>query len=41
MDWSNIDWADIAQATLDTLTMTGFSLLFTVLLGLQIGRAHV
>jgi D-methionine transport system permease protein len=37
MDWSNIDWADIAQATLDTLTMTGFSLLFTVLLGLPLG----
>ncbi|MBR7781383.1 methionine ABC transporter permease [Undibacterium luofuense] len=37
MEWSNIDWADIAQATLDTLTMTGFSLLFTVLLGLPLG----
>ena len=37
MDFSNIDWADIAQATLDTLTMTGFSLVFTVLLGLPLG----
>ncbi|MBR7777090.1 methionine ABC transporter permease [Undibacterium rugosum] len=37
MDFSNIDWADIAQATLDTLTMTGFSLFFTVLLGLPLG----
>ena len=37
MDFSNIDWQDIAQATLDTLTMTGFSLLFTVLLGLPLG----
>ncbi|MCH8620780.1 methionine ABC transporter permease [Undibacterium sp. TS12] len=37
MDFSNIDWADIAQATLDTLTMTGFSLLFTVVLGLPLG----
>lgn len=37
MDFSNIDWADIAQATLDTLTMTGVSLVFTVLLGLPLG----
>ncbi|MFC7517531.1 methionine ABC transporter permease [Herbaspirillum sp. GCM10030257] len=37
MEFSNIDWADIAQATLDTLTMTGFSLVFTVLLGLPLG----
>jgi hypothetical protein len=37
MDFSNIDWEDIAQATLDTLTMTGFSLFFTVLLGLPLG----
>jgi D-methionine transport system permease protein len=37
MDFSNIDWLDIGQATLDTLTMTGVSLLFTVLLGLPLG----
>ena len=37
MDFSHIDWEDIAQATLDTLTMTGFSLFFTVLLGLPLG----
>jgi len=37
MDFSNIDWADIALATLDTLTMTGVSLVFTVLLGLPLG----
>lgn len=37
MDFSNIDWVDIAQATLDTLTMTGVSLVFTVLLGLPLG----
>lgn len=37
MDFSNIDWADIGQATLDTLTMTGVSLLFTILLGLPLG----
>lgn len=37
MDFSNIDWADIGQATLDTLTMTGVSLVFTILLGLPLG----
>ncbi len=37
MDFSVIDWADISEATIDTLTMTGFSLLFTVLLGLPLG----
>ena len=37
MDFTNIDWEDILQATLDTLTMTGCSLLFTVLLGLPLG----
>ncbi|MBC3919731.1 ABC transporter permease [Undibacterium sp. CY18W] len=37
MDFSQIDWADMAVATLDTLTMTGASLLFTVLLGLPLG----
>jgi D-methionine transport system permease protein len=30
-------WPEIAQATLDTLLMTGASLLFTVLLGLPLG----
>jgi D-methionine transport system permease protein len=37
MDFSVIDWEDIIQATWDTLTMTGVSLLFTVLLGLPLG----
>ena len=37
MEFSNIDWADIAQAPIDTLTMTGVSLLCTVLLGLPLG----
>jgi D-methionine transport system permease protein len=37
MEFSNIDWADIGQATIDTLTMTGVSLFFTVLLGLPLG----
>lgn len=37
MDFSVIDWEDILQATWDTLTMTGVSLLFTLLLGLPLG----
>lgn len=37
MDFSVIDWDDIVQATLDTLTMTGVSLVFTILLGLPLG----
>jgi D-methionine transport system permease protein len=37
MDYSVIDWAEILQASLDTLTMTGVSLVFTVLLGLPLG----
>lgn len=32
-----IDWADIGLATLETLTMVGGSLLFTVILGLPLG----
>ncbi|AYC30925.1 ABC transporter permease [Pseudomonas cavernae] len=35
--FSNIDWLEIWQATLDTLLMLGGSLLFTVLLGLPLG----
>ena len=30
-------WPEIGAGTLDTLVMTGFSLLFTVLIGLPIG----
>ena len=37
IDFSVVDWADIGQATLETLTMTGLSLLFTVLIGLPLG----
>jgi D-methionine transport system permease protein len=37
MDYSVIDWAEILQASLETLTMTGVSLVFTVLLGLPLG----
>ena len=32
-----IDWGDVAQASLDTLTMLGWSLGFTVLIGLPLG----
>lgn len=37
MSFENVDWPLIAEATLDTLLMTGFSLLFTVLIGLPVG----
>jgi len=33
----NMDWALIGTATLETLMMTGFSLLFTVIIGLPLG----
>ncbi len=33
----NVDWPEIWQASLDTLSMLGGSLLFTVLLGLPLG----
>lgn len=37
MNWGNIDWLLIGEASVDTLLMTGFSLLFTVLIGLPLG----
>lgn len=37
MSFDNVDWPLIAEATVDTLLMTGFSLLFTVLIGLPVG----
>ena len=37
IDLSAIEWADIWQATWETLAMTGFSLLFTILIGLPLG----
>ena len=37
MSFDNLDWPLILEATLDTLLMTGFSLLFTVLIGLPLG----
>lgn len=33
----NIDWALIGEATIDTLLMSGFSMLFTLLIGLPVG----
>ncbi len=35
--FSNIDWAEIWQATQDTLAMLGWSMLFTLILGLPLG----
>lgn len=37
MNWANVDWGAIGIATIETLQMTGFSLLFTVLIGLPLG----
>lgn len=37
MNWNDIIWPEIGQATLDTLVMSGFSLLFTIVLGLPLG----
>ncbi|KIL36004.1 metal ABC transporter permease [Cohnella kolymensis] len=38
LDWlADVDWSDIWQNTLDTLTMLGGSTLFTLILGLPIG----
>ncbi|HXE19668.1 methionine ABC transporter permease [Castellaniella sp. UC4442_H9] len=34
---ANVDWAMMLGATIDTLLMTGFSLLFTVIIGLPVG----
>lgn len=37
MNFDNVDWPLIAEATTDTLLMTGFSLLFTIIIGLPLG----
>lgn len=37
LTFENVDVAEIGKATLDTLTMLGFSTLFTVLIGLPLG----
>ncbi|NGM88561.1 ABC transporter permease [Parapusillimonas sp. SGNA-6] len=37
MIFADMDWPLIGEATIDTLLMTGFSLLFTVIIGLPLG----
>jgi D-methionine transport system permease protein len=37
LTFENLDWLEIGEATIDTLTMLGFSTLFTVLIGLPLG----
>lgn len=37
MNFDNVDWPLIGEATIDTLAMTGWSLLFTVIIGLPVG----
>lgn len=37
MNWSTLDWPQIGEATIDTLRMTGWSLLWTVVIGLPLG----
>ena len=37
MNFQRVDWSLILEATLDTLVMTGWSLLFTVIIGLPLG----
>ena len=39
MSFSDVDWADIAQASLDTLAMLGGSLVLTIVFGLMLGIA--
>lgn len=39
ISFADVDWADIAQATLDTLAMLGGSLVLTIVLGLILGIA--
>lgn len=37
LDFAAIDWNDMRQATFDTLAMMGYSLLFTIVIGLPLG----
>ncbi len=37
MNWDKVDWGLIGEATIDTLLMTGWSLFWTVLIGLPLG----
>ncbi|USG66312.1 ABC transporter permease [Brevibacillus ruminantium] len=37
MSFTNVDWTEIWKGSIDTLTMLGFSTLFTVIIGLPLG----
>lgn len=37
MDFSKVDWNEMVQASIDTLQMMGFAILFTILIGLPLG----
>lgn len=37
MNFERVDWGLIGEATMDTLVMTGWSLLFTIVIGLPLG----
>ncbi|MFV9474080.1 methionine ABC transporter permease [Advenella sp. RU8] len=37
MNWDRVDWPLIGEATIDTLLMAGWSLLWTVIIGLPLG----
>lgn len=37
MDFSKVDWNEMFQASMDTLQMMGFAILFTFLIGLPLG----
>ncbi|WP_138495238.1 methionine ABC transporter permease [Paenibacillus pinistramenti] len=37
LDFSQIDWTEMKQASYDTLEMMGYSLLFTIIIGLPLG----
>ncbi|WP_036698536.1 methionine ABC transporter permease [Paenibacillus taiwanensis] len=37
IDFSEVNWSEVSQASLDTLNMLGFSVLFTFIIGLPLG----
>lgn len=37
LTFENVDWEEIGEATIDTMTMLGFSTFFTILIGLPLG----
>ncbi|WP_223067640.1 methionine ABC transporter permease [Paenibacillus caui] len=37
LDFSQLDWNEMTQASYDTLSMMGYSLLFTIVIGLPLG----